>query len=90
MVSEHLPDDSDEFARTVPRVLCGFFLLFTCKVDPLKFINWLMPQISGEGMYELLLDAVQKHGFKSEFRIRRCGYEDQENLSGYGRRAGRF
>ena len=32
------------------------------KVDPSKFINWLMPQISGEGMYYLLLDEVQKLG----------------------------
>ena len=30
------------------------------KVDPAKFINWLMPQISGKGMYYLLLDEVQK------------------------------
>lgn len=26
------------------------------KVDPSKFIDWLMPQISAEGMYYLLLD----------------------------------
>ena len=26
------------------------------KVDPAKFITWLSPQISGEGMYYLLLD----------------------------------
>lgn len=32
------------------------------KVDPSKFINWLMPQISGDGMYYLLLDEVQKLG----------------------------
>lgn len=32
------------------------------KVDPSKFINWLMPKISGEGMYYLLLDEVQKLG----------------------------
>lgn len=32
------------------------------KVDPSKFISWLMPQISGEGMYYLLLDEVQKLG----------------------------
>ena len=30
------------------------------KVDPSKFINWLMPMISDEGMYYLLLDEVQK------------------------------
>lgn len=33
-----------------------------CKVDPSRFINWLMPQIKGEGMYYLLLDEVQKLG----------------------------
>lgn len=32
------------------------------KVEPSKFISWLMPQISGEGMYYLLLDEVQKLG----------------------------
>ena len=32
------------------------------KVDPSKFINWLMPMISDEGMYYLLLDEVQKLG----------------------------
>lgn len=32
------------------------------KVDPSKFISWLMPQISSEGMYYLLLDEVQKLG----------------------------
>lgn len=32
------------------------------KVDPSKFINWLMPQLCGEGMYYLLLDEVQKLG----------------------------
>lgn len=32
------------------------------KVDPSRFINWLMPQICGEGMYYLLLDEVQKLG----------------------------
>lgn len=32
------------------------------KVDPAKFITWLSPQISGEGMYYLLLDEVQKLG----------------------------
>lgn len=30
------------------------------KVDPSKFIQWLMPKISGKGMYYLLLDEVQK------------------------------
>ena len=32
------------------------------KVDPSKFLNWLMPQISGDGIYFLLLDEVQKLG----------------------------
>ena len=32
------------------------------KVDPSKFINWLMPQLNGQGMYYLLLDEVQKLG----------------------------
>lgn len=32
------------------------------KVDPSKFINWLMPQINEEGMYYLLLDEVQNLG----------------------------
>lgn len=32
------------------------------KVDPARFINWLMPQINGEGTYYLLLDEVQKLG----------------------------
>ena len=32
------------------------------KVDPAKFIDWLMPQIKGKGMYYLLLDEVQQLG----------------------------
>ena len=32
------------------------------KVDPSKFINWLMPQITDKGMYYILLDEVQKLG----------------------------
>lgn len=32
------------------------------KVDPSRFINWLMPQLSRDGMYYLLLDEVQKLG----------------------------
>lgn len=32
------------------------------KVDPSKFLKWLMPQLEGEGMYYLLLDEVQKLG----------------------------
>lgn len=32
------------------------------KVDPSKFLNWLMPQINGDEMHYLLLDEVQKLG----------------------------
>lgn len=32
------------------------------KVDPSKFLKWLMPQINGDEMYYLLLDEVQKLG----------------------------
>lgn len=32
------------------------------KVSPSKFINWIVTQIKGEGMYYLLLDEVQKLG----------------------------
>lgn len=32
------------------------------KVDPSKFLNWLMPQIKGDKMHYLLLDEVQKLG----------------------------
>ena len=32
------------------------------KVDPTKFINWLMPQIADDEMYYILLDEVQKLG----------------------------
>ncbi len=32
------------------------------KVDPAKFINWLMPQITDNEMYYILLDEVQKLG----------------------------
>ena len=32
------------------------------KVDHLKFINWLIPQISGGNIYYILLDEVQKLG----------------------------
>ncbi|MDO5444662.1 MAG: ATP-binding protein [Eubacteriales bacterium] len=34
----------------------------TRKVDPTKFIGWLMPQIVDSNMYYLLLDEVQKLG----------------------------
>ena len=32
------------------------------KVDPKKFLNWLMPQITDNEMYYILLDEVQKLG----------------------------
>ena len=32
------------------------------KVDPTKFINWLMPQIADAEMHYILLDEVQKLG----------------------------
>lgn len=32
------------------------------KVDPAKFLNWLMPQIQSEDMHYILLDEVQKLG----------------------------
>ena len=32
------------------------------KVDPKKFVNWLMPQITDDKMYYILLDEVQKLG----------------------------
>lgn len=32
------------------------------KVDPTKFVNWLMPQITDNEMYYILLDEVQKLG----------------------------
>ncbi len=32
------------------------------KVDPTKFLNWLMPQIQGADMHYILLDEVQKLG----------------------------
>lgn len=32
------------------------------KVDPSKFLNWLMPQIMDDEMYYILLDEVQKLG----------------------------
>ena len=50
------------------------------KVDPSKFINWLMPQIKGDGMYYLLLDEVQKLGaFESVLN----GFLRRENLDVY-------
>lgn len=30
------------------------------KVDPKKFLDWITPQISGEGMYYILLDEIQR------------------------------
>ncbi len=32
------------------------------KVDPEKFLNWLLPQIADDGMHYILLDEVQKLG----------------------------
>lgn len=50
------------------------------KVDPSKFLNWLMPQISGDGIYYLLLDEVQKLGaFESVLN----GFLRQENVDVY-------
>lgn len=50
------------------------------KVDPEKFINWLMPQINEEGMYYLLLDEVQKLGaFESVLN----GFLRKDNLDVY-------
>lgn len=50
------------------------------KVDPSKFIDWLMPQISAEGMYYLLLDEVQKLGaFESVLN----GFLRKDNLDVY-------
>ena len=50
------------------------------KVDPSKFINWLMPQIKGGDMYYLLLDEVQKLGaFESVLN----GFLRRENLDVY-------
>ena len=50
------------------------------KVDPSKFINWIMPQIKDEGMYYLMLDEVQKLGaFESVLN----GFLRKENLDIY-------
>ena len=50
------------------------------KVDPSKFLNWLMPQISGDGIYFLLLDEVQKLGaFESVLN----GFLRKENVDVY-------
>ncbi|MCM1553525.1 MAG: ATP-binding protein [Butyrivibrio sp.] len=50
------------------------------KVEPSKFINWLMPQICGEGTYYLLLDEVQKLGaFESVLN----GFLRKSNLNVY-------
>ena len=50
------------------------------KVDPSKFLNWLMPQISGDGIYYLLLDEVQKLGaFESVLN----GFIRKENVDVY-------
>ena len=50
------------------------------KVNPSKFLNWLMPQISGDGIYYLLLDEVQKLGaFESVLN----GFLRKENVDVY-------
>lgn len=50
------------------------------KVDPEKFLSWLMPQITEDGMYYLLLDEVQKLGaFESVLN----GFLRKENLDVY-------
>lgn len=50
------------------------------KVDPSKFLNWLMPQISGDRIYYLLLDEVQKLGaFESVLN----GFLRKENVDVY-------
>ncbi len=50
------------------------------KVDPTKFINWLMPQIKDDQMYYLLLDEVQELGaFESVLN----GFLRKSNLDVY-------
>lgn len=50
------------------------------KVEPTKFINWLLPQLSGNGMYYILLDEVQKLGaFESVLN----GFLRKDNLDVY-------
>lgn len=50
------------------------------KVDPSRFLNWLLPQIGGEGRYYLLLDEVQKLGaFESVLN----GFLRKDNLDVY-------
>lgn len=50
------------------------------KVDPSKFLNWLQPQLTGEGAYYLLLDEVQKLGaFESVLN----GFLRKSNLDVY-------
>lgn len=50
------------------------------KVDPIKFLNWLMPQIKDGGMYFILLDEVQKLGaFESVLN----GFLRKSNLDVY-------
>ena len=50
------------------------------KVDPSKFLNWLQPQLTGEGAYYILLDEVQKLGaFESVLN----GFLRKSNLDVY-------
>ncbi|MCR4600799.1 MAG: ATP-binding protein [Clostridia bacterium] len=50
------------------------------KVDPAGFLNWLMPQVGGEGRYYLLLDEVQELGaFESVLN----GFLRRDNLDVY-------
>lgn len=50
------------------------------KVDPSKFLNWLIPQIKDDEMYYLLLDEVQKLGsFESVLN----GFLRKDNIDVY-------
>lgn len=50
------------------------------KVDPAKFLNWLMPQITDDDMHYILLDEVQKLGaFESVMN----GFLRKSNLDVY-------
>jgi len=50
------------------------------KVDPAKFLNWLMPQIADDDMHYILLDEVQKLGaFESVMN----GFLRKSNLDVY-------
>lgn len=50
------------------------------KVDPTKFLNWLQPRLTDNGMYYILLDEVQKLGaFESVMN----GFLRKKNLDVY-------